>query len=166
MANTNEDDPNNQPGQNTSTNNKLREIISNKGCIKLTQNAQELTVLAFLKKAAVENDIDVNKQSEFLIYYFFVIFVQLGMAGCMLTAIINNHIDYKIYAAAWMSILFCKFVASCALHLILYPEISRSMQLMKYTLNHPEQFTHPTIAFMIPFTTHNINIFAEGLNLF
>ena len=40
------------------------------------------------------------------------------------------------------------------------------MQLMKYTLNHGDEFTHPTIAFMIPFLSHNINIFAEGLNLF
>jgi hypothetical protein len=123
-------------------------------------------MLAFLKKAAAENEIDVHKNSEYVIYYGLVAFVQVGMMLCMYFAIINNHIDYRIYASAWYTILFAKFVASCALHLIIYPEISRSMQLMKYTTNHAELFTHPNIAFAVPFMAHNINILAEALNLF
>ena len=38
--------------------------------------------------------------------------------------------------------------------------------MMKFTVNHSEYFTHPVIAFMIPFTAHNINIVSEALNLF
>jgi hypothetical protein len=73
------------------------------------------------------------------------------MGICMVTAYINNHIDYNIYAAAWYTIIFCKFVASCCLHLILFPEIQKTMQLMKYTVNHPDEFTHPNVAFWIAF---------------
>ena len=84
----------------------------------------------------------------------------------MLTAIVNNHIDYNIYAHAWYSIILCKFVASSALHLILYPEIAKTMALMKYTLNHSDDFTHPKVAFGVPLLSHTVNIFAEGMNLF
>ena len=66
----------------------------------------------------------------------------------------------------YYTLILAKFIASCALHLMLYPEVARSMALMKYTLNHAERFTDPNVAFMIAFVTHNINIMAEILNLY
>jgi len=50
--------------------------------------------------------------------------------------------------------------------MMLYPFVGRSMMMMKYVLNHYDDFTHPGIAFMIPFIDLNLNILAEGLNLF
>jgi len=84
----------------------------------------------------------------------------------MALAIINNHVDYKLYISSDYSLLLIKFVASCALHFMLYPEVGRTMQLVKYTLNHPGEFTHPRIVIVVVFTAHHINLFAEFLNLF
>ena len=50
--------------------------------------------------------------------------------------------------------------------MMLHPEVGRSMQLMKYALNHPKYFTHEKIAFGITFVAFVINILAELLNLF
>lgn len=99
-------------------------------------------------------------------YYFLVASVQISLICCMSFAIFGNHLDYNIYVSEWYSLLLSKIIASCALHMMLYPEVGRSMQLMKYAVNHPEYFTHPAIAFAIPFTAHNINIVSEALNLF
>lgn len=76
------------------------------------------------------------------------------------------HSDYGLYVNYYYSLLLVKFVSSCALHMMLYPFVGRSMMLMKYVLNHPEYFTHPNIAFCVPFIDLNLNIAAEFLNLF
>ena len=58
-----------------------------------------------------------------------------------------------------------KFLGSCALHLMLYPEVAKSMELMKYTLNNPEMFTNPNIVFLIALNAHFVNLAAECINL-
>lgn len=84
----------------------------------------------------------------------------------MLFAIFNSHQDYGLYVNYYYSLLMVKFISSCALHMMLYPFVGRSMMLMKHAVNHPSLFTNPTIAFMVPFIDLNINIVAEFLNLF
>lgn len=111
-------------------------------------------------------EISREKRSEYAIYYFLTVFVQLGMIYSMYTAISYGHVDYRLYAGAWSTILFAKFVASCALHLMIYPYIARAMSLMKYVLNHEDEFTHPKVAFLVCFVSHNINLMIEALNLF
>jgi len=51
----------------------------------------ELTTLAFLKKVVEVNEVDSQKQSEYLIYYLLIAFVQLGFIFCMLAAITGHH---------------------------------------------------------------------------
>ena len=99
-------------------------------------------------------------------YYALVASVQFSLIACISFAIFNSHIDYNIYISEWFSLLVAKIVASSALHMMLYPEVGRSMQLMKYAVNHSEYFTHPYLAFGVPFIAHNINILSEALNLF
>jgi len=90
-----------------------------------------------LKDAVKKNEIDKEKQSEYLIYYYLVASVQFGFILCMSLAIYNNHVDYKLYISGYYSLLLIKFVASVALHFMLYPEVGRTMVLMKYVINHP-----------------------------
>jgi len=84
----------------------------------------------------------------------------------MSLAIYNNHVDYKVYIASYYGLLLIKFISSVALHFMLYPEVGRSMQLIKYVVNHPDEFTHPYIVLCVTFTAHTINVIAEILNLF
>jgi hypothetical protein len=49
---------------------------------------------------------------------------------------------------------------------MLYPEIGRTMQLVKYVNNHPELFTHPNTVYLVVFNAFFINILAEILNLY
>lgn len=139
---------------------------SDKSNIHMHESVIELTILSFLKTAVKKNTIDKEKQSEYLIYYFLVALIQFGFIMTMSFAIKNNHVDYKLYIASDLSLLLIKFVASVALHFMLYPEVGRTMVLLKYTNNHPEYFTHPRIVFMVAATAHNLNFAAEILNLF
>jgi hypothetical protein len=84
----------------------------------------------------------------------------------MMGAIMGNHQDYGLYVNYYYSLLVVKFISSCALHMMLYPFVGRSMMMMKYVLNHYDDFTHPNIALLVPFLDLNLNITAELLNLF
>ena len=79
---------------------------------------------------------------------------------------ITSGSEYTILATPNYTVLLAKFFASCALHLMLYPEIARSMRYMKYILNHPEFFTNWMYAFSIALTAHHVNILAEVVNLY
>lgn len=140
--------------------------MTNKSNIHLHDSIIELSILTFLKEAVQKNKISPHKQGEYLIYYFFVALIQFGMIMMMVLAISNNHGDYTLYATEYYTVLVIKFLSSCALHLMLYPEVARTMKMMKFILNHEEQFTNPNLAFLISFTAHHINLFAEFLNVY
>ena len=83
----------------------------------------------------------------------------------MAFVIINNP-TYALYVSTEHVLLLVKVICSAALHLMLYPEIAQSMQIMKYITNHPENFQHQYIVFSIALTAHLINILAEILNIY
>ena len=92
--------------------------------------------------------------------------IQLGFIMCMVIAIVNSHDDYTIIATKWYSLVMAKFFACCALHLMLYPEISNTMMYMKYVTNHPKDFSHPNLVLFIASVAQMINVMAEAINLY
>ena len=144
----------------------MLQLMSDKSHIHVHETIIDLSIISFLEEAKHKNQLDRYIQSEYLFYYFAVALVQFGFIICMVVAIINDHQDFQLYASQHYTLLLVKFFASCALHLMLYPEVSRSMELMKYILNHYEKFTNPNAAISIAFTAHHINIMAEMLNMY
>lgn len=104
-------------------------------------------------------------QSEYVVYYSLVALVQISMIGAQTVAILESD-DYSIHASEYYTVVVAKFVCSAALHMWLYPIISQSMTLMKFTNNHPEQFEKPNVAFLIVCCSLFINVAAEILNLY
>lgn len=49
---------------------------------------------------------------------------------------------------------------------MLFPEIGRTMALIKYINNHHELFTNPNIAYMVAYNAFLLNVGAEILNLY
>ena len=64
------------------------------------------------------------------------------------------------------SLLMTKFACSGILHLILFPSFQRSMVLMKYVNNHPDEFSHPKIVFLVTLINHIIIFTVEIINIF
>lgn len=62
--------------------------------------------------------------------------------------------------------LLTNFVSSCSLHIMLYPEVGRTMSYFKYINNHYELFTHPKSASFVAFYAVCICIAAEILNIY
>ena len=123
-----------------------------------------MTILLFTKKIKNKTQITEKVQGEYLVYYLLVALMQIGFIGCMFISFISDD-AYIIYANTEYSVLLAKFFSSCALHLMLYPEIARSMQLMKYIVNHQEKFTNPLIAFLVAFISLILNVMTEWINI-
>ena len=73
--------------------------------------------------------------------------------------------DYAIHPSPDYSVLLAKFFSSSALHLMLYPEVARTMQLLKYIVNHQDKFANPGIAFLVAFTSLTLNLATELVNI-
>ena len=54
--------------------------------------------------------------------------------------------EYDLYVKSRFSVLFAKFLASGALHMMLYPHIEKSLKWMKFVINHSEEFTTFTLS--------------------
>jgi hypothetical protein len=86
---------------------------------------------------------------------------------CMFISVfVTGGTAYEIYPNQQFSVVLAKFICSCALHLMLYPFVERSMSHMRYVNNHPKKFTHPNVAFAIAFSSFIINILAELINVY
>lgn len=70
------------------------------------------------------------------------------MLYCIIEAIFfqnSSSLDphrYEIFASYQFELLMAKCISSFALHMMLFPHIKRTRQLMKYIMNHPEKFTY------------------------
>lgn len=95
-----------------------------------------------------------------------VALVQLGMLFCCTNEIVMDHYDFNVKPSPYFGLVAAKCICSAALHMWLYPHIFRSMDLMKYVLNHQEYFDHSWIPFFITLVNLMINISAEILNIY
>jgi len=88
----------------------------------------------------------------------------------MTTAFWNDHHPtkyggYTIYTTDKYTVLLVKICCCSALHLMIFVEISQSMELMKYIVNHPEYFSDPGGAFLVAISAHTINLASEVVSL-
>ena len=98
-----------------------------------------------------------------------ILAIQLGFIICMFDAIflVSEHdSEYDLYVNSRFSVLFAKFLASGALHMMLYPHIEKSLKWMKFVINHSEELTNPNLCFVICLMTHFTNIGAELINIY
>jgi hypothetical protein len=57
--------------------------------------------------------------------------------------------------------LFCQFVCATIVHLTNAESVQRCLKMMKFTLNHPYQFSEPFNAFLVIYIKFTINILVE-----
>ena len=86
-----------------------------------------------------------------------------GMSDAIFSEYTN--VDYKIYTSIFYRLVLAKLVCCFALHFMLSIHISRGLDVMKYMINHSENFTD----FFIPFTCTTISvmisIYSNNLNI-
>lgn len=95
--------------------------------------------------------------------------IQFGMMGCVFYAIsTNENGEYgQGYAHSFMLFLV-KFPCALALHLYIYPEISKGLSLMKFANNNPELFVEngSEISFLIGMVQYITSNLTEFVNLY
>lgn len=63
---------------------------------------------------------------------------------------------------------FVKIACVMALHFVLYPEVSKGLNIMKIANQHPQLFVEggDKISYLLGFTQVSLAVICEGLNLF
>lgn len=77
--------------------------------------------------------------------------------------LIFSKISFKLYTSTPLQITL--FFTTLLLHLGNLGAFRSGMYMMKYSLCHPEEFTHPRLAFMIGFLYMAILVFSEWVNI-
>ena len=61
----------------------------------------------------------------------------------------SDEDQFKITMPASMSVLAARFVCSIMMHLQVSSDEAQGLHMMKYLVNHPEEFAAPTLAFLV-----------------
>lgn len=100
-----------------------------------------LTILCYLKDNMQKFGITPSKQSQQLSNCAIIITCQIMMLLCMSADIIldpNGHFNLSFTRNIWVT--WVKFPCSVGLHLFLFPEVKKGMNIMKFSSNHGKMF--------------------------
>ena len=146
---------------------ELEEKLSQKDLNEIGESFLAFTVLALLKSNTEKYLIPPEKQSQMLFSTMLILIVTTSMLWCMIFEIFRDGSEFDTHMTHSFALFFVKYPCALALHIILYPEVSRGMMIMKYANNQPESFVRygSEIAFMIGFIQATLAIVAEFINI-
>jgi len=97
-----------------------------------------------------------------------IAFIIVSMLSCMGYAILTNEADgYTLELPKTFPLWFVKFPCAIALHLSLYPEVAKGMNLMQFSNNQSHLFVEggSEISFILAFVQVQTALFAEMINI-
>lgn len=86
--------------------------------------------------------------------------IQIFFITCVLYF---NPQDFKLFNNTPLQL--CLFFTTLLLHLGNLGMFRSGLYMMKYSLCHPEEFTHPKLAFLLGFVYMNILVVSEWINV-
>ena len=99
-------------------------------------------------------------QFELLYKTMLIIAIQFFFIMCILFL---GKVSFKMKNN--VALQFCLFFTTLLLHLGNLPLFRSGLYMMKYSMCHPEQFTHPKLAFMLGFIYMFTLIISEWINV-
>jgi len=118
--------------------------------LALEQDFFSFTVLCFVKKNIETYKIDDKKLAKLLYQSQLMFLFQFILCVCIIKEIMDTQSSYSPQASS-MELFFAKFVTSIAMHLCIYREFMKGQSIMKYVMNHEENFHEAYIAFILGF---------------
>lgn len=148
---------------------RLEEALASKEYMLLNEDFVTMTVLCYLKDNIRKFMIVPEKRAQMLWSALTVQFIVVCMLTCMLIAILQNEQGkYTNEFSHSFAVFYIKFPCCIALHLSLYPEVAKGMEIMKFTNQQCDLFegNGSQIGFMLGFIQVASAIFCEIVNIY
>jgi hypothetical protein len=126
-------------------------------------------VLSYLKTNIKKYKIVPEKRAQMLYSALTVQLIVVLMLICMLTSIVTNEKGrYSNHFSHSFAVFYIKIPCALALHLVLYPEVAKGINVMKFTNQQAELFegNGSAIGFMLGLTQVLSVIFCEIVNIY
>lgn len=118
------------------------------------------TYVALMKSNKKSYRLTQSDQFELLYKTMLIMAIQFFFIYCV---IYLGKLSFTLYNN--VALQFCLFFTTLLLHLGNLPLFRSGLYMMKYSLCHPEQFTHPKLAFMLGFIYMFILVVSEWINV-
>jgi len=129
--------------------------------MKLAANMYTVCYCSFMKKNKEKYKLKQNDQMDIFYRAIFMFTIQMTFIVCLLV-FDTFDLTYKNDTA----VNFCLFFTVLILHWQCLPDARNGMYMMKYAITSPEEFNHPTAAFMLGFLQTTAIFLTEICNLF
>ena len=117
----------------------MKHKLEQKEEVHFEHNFTSVTVLCYLKESKEKLQITPATQSHNLYNCVLIFIMQMMMLVCMLYTIANGEDETSAYTKRYFapnfSVLLVKFPSALALHLLLHPEVTQGMVIMKFANN-------------------------------
>ena len=125
-----------------------KKIIERQIEMKLGNDTYAMAYKAFHNKSNLALDLSPREVFEATQAVFFVSSIQLSLVAVIFITM-SDEDQFKITMPASMSVLAARFVCSIMMHLQVSADEAQGLQMMKYLVNHPEEFAAPYLAFSV-----------------
>jgi hypothetical protein len=147
----------------------FEQFVADKSELEIEEDFFSLAVMCYLKKNASHFHVVAMKRSQLLYQALLVALVIFTMLFCMLYAMyINDGDEFTPTLSHNYAVFIVKFACCVTLHIALYPEVAKGMNLMKFANNQCHQFVPggSEIGYMLGLVQVFTALLAEGINLF
>ena len=131
------------------------------------QDFYSFTMLCYLKDNVQRYRLTEQKLSTQFYFLGIIFFVTNTMLGGMLSLLLDPDAhEFDITPAKTFTLQSVRFVCAVALHVMLYPEVKKGMQIMKYSNNHEHLFRESYMPFLIGFMQYSTAVLATLVNMY
>ena len=116
--------------------------------MKLGNDTYAMAYKAFHNKSNLALDLSPREVFEATQAVFFVSSIQLSLVAVIFITM-SDEDQFKIIMPASMSVLAARFVCSIMMHLQVSADEAQGLHMMKYLVNHTEEFAAPYLAFSV-----------------
>ena len=125
-----------------------RKIIERQSEVKLGNDTYSMAYRSFHDDSSIALDLSPREIFEATQAVFFVSSIQLSLVLVIFVTMTDED-EFTIKMPASMSVLAARFVCSIMMHLQVSSDEAQGLQMMKYLVNHPEEFSAPRLAFTV-----------------
>jgi len=127
---------------------------------KLTGDSTSMGFGVFLKKDFLGLNLSPEQQSDVFMNSLIVQLVQVIMILCVWKyALVND--GFAVRPAESLDMMVARFVASMMMHINVEKDVRMGIQMMKYVVNHTENFNNVVPAFMMGLNSTIISLIVE-----